>query len=119
MGQTQQSRIRKVLSFDLRTHQLLSLNLDEFKENTDPLNLFKIETALQEIWRPSCLPEEKEVLGEAFEPLLESNVYVGYFLAAINLKISQNGSSQLRVGNEGCVFLTTTFNTILTSSLEV
>lgn len=90
----------------------------EYKELMDNLDILKIETFINDLWRPVLNMDERKVLDECINDLLNSNLHTNYFLCYINYKMTASGSNQLKIQNNGFVYLKDKFLKILASTVS-
>ncbi len=88
----------------------------EYREQFDPLNLMRIESSVNHLFRPTLSEEEKQLLDEHLDFLMENNVYANYFLSYLSFRMRCAGSNQMQIDYRGFVGLKDKYLKILSSS---
>lgn len=98
---------------------MLAHNLGEFRELADNMDLIRIDQFIAHICRPCLSEQERAMLDEYLNALLEKNCLANYFLCVLNYKMVASGSSQLRLDDLSFVSLKDKFFKILSGSFVV
>jgi hypothetical protein len=93
-------------------------NLLEYRDQVDPLNLMRIESSINNFFRPILTEEERQLLDEHLDFIMETNVYANYFLSYLSYRMRSSGSNQMQIDYRGFVSLKDKYLKTLSSRLS-
>ena len=99
-----------------RTHSQAWSSLLEYREQLDPLHLMRIESSINHLFRPVLAEEERLLLDEQLDFIMESNPFANYFLSYLSYRMKCSGSNQMQIDYLGFVGLKDKYLKMLSSS---
>lgn len=78
----------------------------------------RIESSVNHLFRPVLSEDERQLLDEHLDFIMENNVYANYFLSYLSFRMRCSGSNQMQINYRGFVSLKDKYLKMLSSTLS-